>query len=558
MAPDDAPGAVSTRSLERARRRLIVRRLPLFAACWVWTTVVWTVVLVVEGLLGFWGALALPILQTGLLLAVLSIVRADSASSRVRPLVVLAVVLLGTSSTALFAAIGGNGDILAFVLLTLYLLSALFFAWGWRTTALVLASTVTLWALVTPLLRFYLPTLELAVAIAIGSSVCLAIAEVTWRTFGTAFERGVREQEATRQLAASLDAYRDLAENASDLIYTHDLEGRFTYVNEAFARYAHARADDIIGRTCEEMVAHHPARPDIAAIIEDVAAGESVPPVALPVDGPSGLRWIECAVSPMRDSSGRVTGVRGIARDVTARRNAEEQLQKSMVDLRSSEEMLRLLAQRQAMIREEERKRIGFDLHDDVCQELVGIGIMLESLRRRLGDAADGPAGLSHISRYLNEVVEHLRGVAHDLRPLLLRDLGLEGSLRSLAEGMSLPTTRVITRFPEPVPRLEEDVEIGIYRIAQEALANALRHARARTITVTLGVAEARLFLDVHDDGCGFLAEDCRRQPHLGLVGMQERALALGGHVEVASEPRRGTHVHLDCPLSMRSLASTA
>src|SRR6185503_15261055 len=98
----------------------------------------------------------------------------------------------------------------------------------------------------------------------------------------------------------------------------------------------------------------------------------------------------------------------------------------------------------------------GFDLHDDVCQELVGIGIMLESLRRRLGDTSDGPAGLSQIGRYLNEVVEHLRGVAHDLQPLLLRDLGLEGSLRSLAEGMSLPTTRVITCFAAPVPRLEE------------------------------------------------------------------------------------------------------
>src|SRR6185503_5656984 len=117
--------------------------------------------------------------------------------------------------------------------------------------------------------------------------------------------------------------------------------------------------------------------------------------------------------------------------------------------LRRSEEKLRLLAQRQAVIREEERKRLGFDLHDDVCQELVGIGILVESLRQQI---APVPAGvdtrIARISGYLVEVTEHLRQLARDLRPMLLRDLGLEESLHSLAEAMTGAGKPVEAVFP--------------------------------------------------------------------------------------------------------------
>jgi two-component system sensor histidine kinase UhpB len=245
-----------------------------------------------------------------------------------------------------------------------------------------------------------------------------------------------------------------------------------------------------------------------------------------------------------------VIGVRGIARDVTDRRRAEEQLHASLAELRHNEEMLRLLARRQATIREEERKRLGFDLHDDVCQELLGLGIMLAGVRRRLdGVAPAEDERLAIVVRHLHAVVEHLRNLAHDLRPLLLRDLGLEDSLRSLAEAMSEPTTLVSLTVTGSVPRLDEAIEIGVYRIAQEALANAARHAGARTIVVTLAVVGSMLELEVRDDGCGFVAGEGRK-PQLGLVAMQEHALALGGRVALTSEPGRGTTVRLECPIA--------
>jgi signal transduction histidine kinase len=90
---------------------------------------------------------------------------------------------------------------------------------------------------------------------------------------------------------------------------------------------------------------------------------------------------------------------------------------------------------------------VGFDLHDDVCQELVGIGILIESVQGRLGASPpETPHVLTRATRYLSEVVEHLRLLARDLRPMSLHDLGLEASLRSLAAGLSSDQTTVQTR----------------------------------------------------------------------------------------------------------------
>jgi len=211
------------------------------------------------------------------------------------------------------------------------------------------------------------------------------------------------------------------------------------------------------------------------------------------------------------------------------------------------------------MIREEERKRLGFDLHDDVCQELVGIGILIDSLRHQIGPRApELDVGLARVGRYVNEVSEHIRQMARDMRPMLLRDLGLEESLRSLAAGMTAKGVSVETVFPTAVPRLREETEIGVYRIAQEALANAARHAGAGAIRLTLVTAGPVLRLEVADDGCGFAPDEQRGSEALGLVGMEERALALGGRLDLRSAPGRGTTVCLECPLEVRAPASAA
>jgi two-component system sensor histidine kinase UhpB len=140
---------------------------------------------------------------------------------------------------------------------------------------------------------------------------------------------------------------------------------------------------------------------------------------------------------------------------------------------------------------------------------------------------------------------------------MLLHDLGLEGSLRSLALGLASAQTSITTLFATPIPRLEETAEVTVYRIAQEALTNALRHARAHTVRLELGVVDGRLCLAVTDDGCGF-DPSRRRTTALGLLSMEERAFALGGRLTVTSAPASGTTIQLDCPLLVRPSASAA
>jgi two-component system, NarL family, sensor histidine kinase UhpB len=157
---------------------------------------------------------------------------------------------------------------------------------------------------------------------------------------------------------------------------------------------------------------------------------------------------------------------------------------------------------------------------------------------------------LARVGRHLNELGEHLRLVARELRPMLLHDLGLEDSLRSLAAGMTT-SARIATRVPTPIPRLGEETEVAVYRIAQEAITNAVRHADAREIVVELAAGDGVLTVEVRDDGCGFEPRT-RRRDALGLISMEERALAVGGKLRVVSAPGRGTSVVLTCPLIRR------
>lgn len=219
--------------------------------------------------------------------------------------------------------------------------------------------------------------------------------------------------------------------------------------------------------------------------------------------------------------------------------------------LEGYQDRLREVAARALRAEEEERKRIARELHDDTAQALAALLIRL-----RLARAADDPGELYRLldqfRTELSDALERVRRFALGLRPPALDELGLVPALESHVRGLGESIGPRITVKAEPVgAALSPQTELVLYRIAQEALSNALRHSGAERIEVRIGCHDTTVRVTVRDDGSGFAVEEvlAGTGDGLGLFGMQERAAYVGGRVEIRSAPGRGTEVTADAPL---------
>lgn len=213
-------------------------------------------------------------------------------------------------------------------------------------------------------------------------------------------------------------------------------------------------------------------------------------------------------------------------------------------------EDLARLSTRMVRQHEAERRRLSRDLHDETAQTLSAVKLEVGLLRESTSEA--GRERLDHILHLVDNGIRGIRRVMNDLRPALLDDLGLVPAIRSLAEDVSSRGgIRVMTDLPDATPALAPDAELALFRAAQEALANAVRHASGSSVTLRIRTEDARIRLVVRDDGHGFppgrdLAT-FEREGHLGLAGMRERIAGLGGTVRV--EGTRGVTVVVELPV---------
>lgn len=215
-------------------------------------------------------------------------------------------------------------------------------------------------------------------------------------------------------------------------------------------------------------------------------------------------------------------------------------------------EALRRSRQQLVAAREEERRRLRRDLHDGLGPQLAAVTLRLDAARNLLRQDPEASAAvLEELKGQIQAAIEDIRRLVYDLRPPALDELGLvpaleEGAARAI--GGDAPRVRV--EAPEELPPLPAAVEVAAYRIALEAVTNALRHSQARRCTVRLRVGEA-LELEVVDDGVG-LPE--RPPSGVGLVSMRERAEELGGECRVERRPEGGTRVLARLPLALQEV----
>ena len=311
--------------------------------------------------------------------------------------------------------------------------------------------------------------------------------------------------------AALKERYVDLFENANDMVYTHDLLGRITSINHAGESLLRLSRDQILSRNMVDLIVPE-QRGAARHWLEQVIKG----------NGASTIEWdfavgagdpLTLEISArLIEQNGRQVEVEGIARDVTERKRLERELLE---------------------ISNREQRRIGHDLHDGVCQQLVGIGYLTETLAERLLEkGADESADAERISHLLNNAILQTRGVARGLFPVRLEENGLVSALEELAANAS-QLFQITCRFSSENPpgSIDNAIALHLYYIVQEAIANAAKHGKCRNVLVSLEPARERYALTVKDDGTGFATS--ANPAGMGLRIMNYRARVIGASLEV-------------------------
>jgi PAS domain S-box-containing protein len=357
-----------------------------------------------------------------------------------------------------------------------------------------------------------------------------------------------RVRLTTEALRQSEKKFRALAETIQDVFWIATPEiNKTIYVSPAY--------ETLWGRSCESLYdsprsfidAIHPEDRDRVVDVLNQHRGQGTPwSVIYRIIRPDGsLRWIADRGFPIRDDRGNLYMNTGVATDITAQKKAEE-------DNLQQNEQLRHLTARLAEVQEIERQNLARELHDQVCQNLTTLSLILEAMKIK---ARQEPVEqlLSRISR-ASDLVAHTAGIAkdmmEDLRPTVLDHYGLLGGLRWWAEQFSRRTgINVAVQGKEAAPRLASPVELALFRIAQEALTNVARHAGASRVVLTEEVDADTVRLAITDNGNGFDPHplgQVKDRPRWGLMTMSERAAAVGARFSIDSQPGQGTRVEVE------------
>ncbi|HEV2208824.1 MAG TPA: response regulator [Verrucomicrobiae bacterium] len=305
-------------------------------------------------------------------------------------------------------------------------------------------------------------------------------------------------------------------------------EPTVAYINPSFARVTGYLPEQVVGRPLSSLAG-------LTAVQQRLRAG--FPQGARFVEGVSTFqtgeeeRWGEWRIGPVQDQAGRTTHWLIIFRDITERK----QLEKEILE-----------------ISDQERRRIGQDLHDGLCQHLAGIELMSQVLEQKLAARSKSDAARAgEIAGHVREAISQTRALARGLTPVTLESEGLESALYELAAG----TERmfgVVCRVEcaEPVPAVAPAVATHLYRIAQEAVSNALKHGKATEISIRLEAQPERRVLSITDNGGGLPPAPARGHG-MGMHIMEYRAGMIGGALQVQNNPKNGASVVCSIPLAV-------
>ena len=321
---------------------------------------------------------------------------------------------------------------------------------------------------------------------------------------------------------------RAILDNIPDPAWLKDAEGRFLACNKAIARFYGLPVESFLGKTFLECVPKEAAR-SAREDKEVMTTRRSVVIEAPLTDAQGRARWLESIKSPLFNERDEVVGTVGIARDITERRQLEHQVLE---------------------ISDREQARIGQDIHDGLCQQLVSLAFDANALQRDLSAQSRSEASIAlRLADYLDQAITEARQVSRGLFPVRLGTEGLGAALLELANNTKA-RSKIGCRFAGRKSVVVEPLATAthLYRIAREAVNNAVRHSQASTVCIRLRDQANQIELSVEDDGAGLSPAKRKDATGLGLHIMDYRARAVGGTLRIGSGPRGGTIVSCCVP----------
>jgi PAS domain S-box-containing protein len=392
-----------------------------------------------------------------------------------------------------------------------------------------------------------------AALLSIGNGVLVLLA--FWRAAG-AMDREYRQRiQNASDLAQATSLLFAIGENASDPIFVMDHRGKLVFANPAMLRLTGRSRDAALHRTARELFSDAQGVDMLERDAELVMRDKRSASAEHTVQTAQGVRTFLTSKSPWINGEGKVLGVIGISTDISMRKAEEDALRAREARLEDTiarrTDALRRMADHLESVREEEKRAIARELHDDMGAALTSLSMHLEGAYELFPAEPKWVERKAKIQSLLQSVVKTTRRIQTELRPTMLDLFGIKAAIHELADDFTAGSGIACeASLPDEDIAIGHKREIVLYRMLQEMMNNVVKHAHATQVNIVLDVDEDRVALSVRDNGIGIRPERRDNPSTYGLRGLHERAAFMGGTVRISAGAQGGTTVAVELPLS--------